>query len=189
MAWQVDYAHSQIEASVRHMMISTVRGRFDKFTVKAEVDENRVENSNIEVDIEAASINTHMEQRDAHLRSADFLDVEKYPLVVFKSKRFEVVDANHGHMIGDLTIKDVTREVKLEVEHLGQAKSPWGTINAGFTAQAKVNRKDWGLNWNAALETGGWLVGDEVKINIEIEFTKVPEPAAAAPEPAKTAAA
>lgn len=172
MAWQVDYAHSQIEATVRHMMISNVRGHFDKFTVEANIDEEHVENSRILVTIDTASINTKMEQRDQHLRSADFLDVEKYPTIVFKSTGGKVIDANHGHMYGDLTIKGVTKPVLLEVEHTGQAKSPWGTLNAGFIAHTKVNRKDWGLNWNAALETGGWLVGDEVKINIDIEFTK-----------------
>ncbi len=175
MDWKVDYAHSQIEATVRHMMISKMHGRFDKFTVNADIDEEHVANSTVKVEIEAASVNTREEKRDTHLRSADFLDAEKYPTITFKSKRGEVIDATHGRMIGDLTIRGVTHEVVLDVEHLGKAKSPWGTINAGFTAHAKVNRKDWGLNWNATLETGGWLVSDEVNIDIEIEFTQVPE--------------
>lgn len=175
MDWIVDYKHSQVQATVRHMMISKVHGSFDKFTVNADIDEEHVAQSTVKVEIEAASVNTRDEKRDAHLRSADFLDVEKYPFITFKSKRGEVIDANHGRMIGDLTIRGVTHEVVLDVEHLGKAKSPWGTINAGFTAHAKVSRKDWGLNWNAALETGGWLVSDEVTINIEIEFTQVPE--------------
>lgn len=176
MAWQVDYAHSQIEAVVRHMMISNVRGHFEKFQVDADIDEKNVENSRVVVTIDAASIDTKMAQRDQHLRSADFLDVEKYPTIVFKSTGGKIIDDNRGKMYGELTIKGVTKPVVLDVEHTGQAKSPWGTINAGFTARAKVNRKDWGLNWNAALETGGWLVGEEVTINIDIEFTKVPEP-------------
>lgn len=176
MGWNVDYAHSQIEATVRHMMISNVRGRFEKFQVNAQINEEHPEESQVDVQIDAASINTKMEQRDAHLRSADFLDVEKYPTITFKSKRNQVIDQYHGKMIGDLTIKGVTREVVLDVEYAGQSKSPWGTINAGFSAHTKVNRKDWNLNWNAALETGGWLVGDEVKIEIDVEFTKVPEP-------------
>lgn len=176
MGWNVDYAHSQIEATVRHMMISNVRGRLEKFQVNAQINEEHPEESQVDVQIDAASINTKMEQRDAHLRSADFLDVEKYPVITFKSKKNLVIDEHHGKMIGDLTIKDVTHEVVLDVEYAGQSKSPWGTINAGFTAFTKVNRKDWNLNWNAALETGGWLVGDEVKIEIDIEFTKVPEP-------------
>lgn len=175
MNWIVDYKHSQIQATVRHMMISKVHGSFDKFTVNADIDEEHVAKSTVKVEIEAASVNTRDEKRDAHLRSADFLDAEKYPNITFKGKRGEVIDANHGRMIGDLTIRDVTREVVLDVEHLGKAKSPWGAISAGFAAHAQVNRKDWGLNWNAALETGGWLVSDEVNIDIEIEFTQVPE--------------
>ena len=172
MDWVVDYAHSQIEATIRHM---TVRGRFTKFTVKSEIDEDHVAKSKVSVEIQSASIDTHDENRDAHLRSADFLNADKYPTITFKSKRGEVLDASHGRMVGDLTIRGVTHEVILDVEHLGKATSPWGTLNAGFTAHSHVNRKDWGLNWNAALESGGWLVSDEVNINIQIEFTQVPE--------------
>ena len=175
MNWIVDYVHSQIDVTVRHMMISKAHGRFDKFTVNADIDEEHVDKSTVKVEIEAASVNTREEKRDAHLRSADFLDAEKYPIITFKSKRGEIVDATHGRMIGDLTIRGVTREVVLDVEHLGKAKSPWGAISAGFAAHAQVNRKDWGLNWNAALETGGLLVSDEVNIDIEIEFTQVSE--------------
>lgn len=175
MAWQVDYAHSQIEATVRHMMISNVRGRFEKFTVTAVIDEKNLANTKLDVQIDAASINTKMEQRDQHLKSPDFLDVANYPFITFKSKRFEVIDAQRGKLVGDLTIKDVTREIALDVEYAGQALSPWGTTNAGFSASTQVYRKDWGLNWNAALETGGWLVGDQVKIDIEVEFTQTPE--------------
>ena len=175
MAWQVDYAHSHLQFSVKHMMITWVRGQFSKFTVDGDFDEKQPERSTLEVKIDAASIDTKMEQRDAHLRSADFLDAEHYPHIVFKGKRGEVLEGQRGRLIGDLTIKDVTREVVLEVEHTGMAKTPWGTLAAGFTAHTRINRKDWGLNWNKALETGGWLVGDEIKIDIEIEFTKVPE--------------
>ncbi len=181
MSWQVDYAHSQIEATVRHMMISNVRGRFEKFTVDARIDEEHPERSQVQVQIDAASINTKNEQRDGHLKSPDFLDVEKYPYITFKSKRVQAIDSNRGKLIGDLTIRDVTREIALDVEYAGQSKSPWGTINAGFTASVKVNRKDWNLNWNAALETGGWLVGDDVKVEIDVEFVKQPEPAVAVP--------
>jgi polyisoprenoid-binding protein YceI len=124
MNWKVDYAHSQIEAIVRHMMISKVHGQFAKFTVNADIDEDHVANSKVNVEIAAARVNTREEKRDAHLRSADFLDAEKYPTITFKSKRGEVIDANHGRMIGDLTIRGVTREVVLDVEHLGKAKSP-----------------------------------------------------------------
>jgi polyisoprenoid-binding protein YceI len=175
MAWKADYAHSHVQFSVRHMMISTVRGQFDKFEVNADINDEDVTRSKVEVKIDAASINTKQEQRDAHLRSADFFDAEKYPYITFKSKRGEVKGKNHGHLIGDLTIRDVTKEVVLDVEHLGQAKSPWGAIVSGFHAHTKINRKDWNLNWNVALETGGWLVSDEIGIDIEIEFTQVPE--------------
>lgn len=184
MGWKVDNAHSQVEVVVRHMMITNVKGHFEKFTVNANIDEDNVHLSQVEVQIDAASINTKMEQRDVHLKSPDFLDVEKYPYIAFKSKRMERLGEDHGRIIGDLTIRDVTREVVLNVDYAGQARSPFGTINAGFTGTTKVSRKDWGLNWNAALETGGWLVGDEVKINVDIEFVKVPEPATA-PQPAE----
>ena len=181
MSWQVDQAHSHIEATVRHMMISNVRGKFEKFTVDAQIDEEHPEQSQVTVVIDAASINTKNEQRDGHLRSVDFLDVEKHPTITFKSTRANKGGDSHGKLHGDLTIRGVTRPVVLDVAYSGQAKSPWGTINAGFSAVAKVSRKDWNLNWNAALETGGWLVGDEVKIDIEIEFVKAPQavPAAA----------
>jgi polyisoprenoid-binding protein YceI len=175
MGWQVDLAHSQIEATVRHMMISNVRGRFEKFTVNADINETHPELSKVQVVIDAASVNTQMEQRDAHLRSGDFLDVENFPTITFKSTQLEKLGDSEGKLHGDLTIKGVTKPVTLNVEYSGQAKSPWGTINAGFTASGKVNRKDWGLGWNAPLETGGLLVGDDVKLGIKIEFTKVPE--------------
>lgn len=189
MAWQVDYAHSHVQFSAKHMMISTVRGRFDRFTVEGDFNEEQPERSTLLVKLDAASLDTRDQRRDAHLKSPDFLDVEKFPYIVFKGKRGEIHNARHGHLIGELTIRDVTREVTLEVEHTGLGKSQWGTTVAGFTAQTKINRKDWGLTWNVALETGGWLVGDEIKIDIEIEFVKQPEPLqASAPEQAKAMA-
>src|SRR5437588_3978076 len=141
MAWQVDYAHSHLQFSVKHMMITWVRGHLPKYTVEGEFNEEQPERSTLEVKIDAASIDTKMEPRDAHLRSADFLDAERYPYIVFKGKRGEVLDAQRGRLIGDLTIKDVTREVALEVEHTGVAKTPWGTLAAGFTAHTRINRK------------------------------------------------
>ncbi len=175
MTWKIDPAHSEINFFVRHMMISTVRGRFDKFTGTVEFDEANPASSSVDVQIEAASINTREPQRDGHLRSADFFDAEKYPYVTFKSKRIEVLDGNHGRIVGDMTIKDATREVTLEAEYAGQAKSPWGTYSAGFTGKTKINRGEWGLNWNKALETGGFLVGDEISVEIELEIVKVPD--------------
>ncbi len=193
MPWKVDYAHTSIGFSIRHMMITNVRGRFEKFTIETGLDEDKVNkihdanilteddflNSHLTVQIEVASINTNAADRDAHLRSPDFFNAEKYPYITFKAKRGEKKDDSHGKLIGDLTIRDVTKEVALDVEYLGQAQTPWGAHNAGFEATTRINRKDWGLTWNVALESGGWLVGDDVRIDIAIEFTKVAEPAQA----------
>ena len=172
MPWQMDKAHTDIQFAIRHMMISTVRGRFEEFSGTFEVDEADPTQSKIEVVIQAASINTKESQRDNHLRSPDFFNVEKYPAITFKSTRFEKIDDQHGRMYGDLTIKDITKEIVFDVEYTGQAKSPYGVTSAGFTATTKINRKDWDLTWNVALETGGVLVGDEVKIDIELELMK-----------------
>jgi polyisoprenoid-binding protein YceI len=175
MSWQIDPAHSQIQFSVRHMMISNVRGRFENFTGAIEFDEKSSSHSQVEVQIETASINTREPKRDDHLKSPDFLNAEKYPHLSFKSKRIEKIDDSHARVIGDLTIRDVTKEVTLEVEYAGQAKSPWSTVSAGFSATAKINRKDWGLTWNQALETGGVLVGEEINVNIDLEIVKQAE--------------
>ncbi|WP_298819544.1 YceI family protein [Chloroflexus sp.] len=172
MTWIIDASHSTITFSVRHMMISKVRGRFSRFDGTVHFDEQNPTNSSVNVTIDATSIDTRDERRDGHLMSPDFLDVANYPTITFTSKQVEVIDEAHGRIIGDLTIRGVTREVTLEVEYNGQSKSPWGTISAGFSASATINRKDWGLTWNVALETGGVLVGDEVKIEIEIEIVK-----------------
>lgn len=176
MNWKIDSQHTEINFTVRHMMISNVRGRFEKFDGEVEFDEENPSASSVDVKIDAASINTKERQRDDHLRSADFLNAEKYPYLTFKSKRVEVIDDQHGRIIGDLTIRDITREVVLDTRYSGTAKSPWGNTSAGFTATTVINRKDWNLVWNVALETGGWLVGDEIKISIEIEIIKVEEP-------------
>ncbi len=172
MAWKIDPAHSGIMFSVRHMMVSNVRGRFEEFRGTVEFDEEDPIRSSVDIEIDAASLNTKEPQRDAHLKSPDFLDAERFPHLTFKSRRVEKVDDSHGRIIGDLTIRDLTREVVLEVEYAGQAKSPWGTFSAGFSATTKLNRKDWELNWNQLLETGGVLVGDQVKIDIELELIK-----------------
>ncbi len=184
MAWVIDSAHSEVNFMVRHMMISNVRGQFQKVEGTVEFDESNPVNSRVDVKIEAASINTKEEKRDAHLKSPDFLDAEKYPYLTFKSKRIEVKDKTHGRIIGDLTIRDMTHEVSLDTEYNGSAKSPWGTTSADFSAKTTIKRKDWNLNWNVALETGGWLVGDDIHINIELEIVKQPE---AAPEAAAAA--
>ena len=182
MAWQIDSAHSEVQFAVRHLMISTVRGQFERFGGTVDLNEADPIRSSVEVRIEAASINTRNEQRDAHLRSPDFLDADQYPYITFKSKRVEQDDGSHGRIVGDLTIRDVTNEVTLEVEYAGQATTPWGTTSAGFSAQTKINRSDWSLNWNQALEAGGVLVGEEIKISIEIEVVKQPDQVAQADE-------
>jgi polyisoprenoid-binding protein YceI len=175
MSWTIDTAHSEVNFAARHMMISNVRGGFEKFSGTVDFDEVNPAKTTVSVQIEAASLSTRDAQRDGHLRSADFFDVEKYPTIRFESKRVEVLDERHARLTGDLTIRDVTREVTLEVEYSGMSKSPWGSTNAGFTASTKISRKNWGLNWNVALETGGWLVGDEIKIDLELEIVKQAE--------------
>ena len=172
MAWTIDASHSTVGFSVRHMMISKVRGRFNDFSGTIEFDEQQPGNSSVNVSVAVASIDTRDERRDGHLKSADFFDVESHPNMTFVSRKVEVVDTNHGRVTGDLTIHGVTREVMLETEYNGQSKSPWGTVSAGFSATAKINRKDFGLEWNAPLETGGVLVGEEVTIEIEIEIVQ-----------------
>jgi polyisoprenoid-binding protein YceI len=179
MAWTIDMAHSQINFTVRHMMISNVRGRFEKFSGTVEFDEQNPAASSVEVKIDAASINTNEPQRDTHLRSPDFLNAASYPYLTFKSNKVELVDESHGLIYGDLTIRDITRPVVLNTEYNGQAKSPWGAFSAGFTASAKINRKDWNLTWNQGLETGGLLVGDDINISIELEVVKQSEQVAA----------
>ncbi len=180
MTWQIDSAHSHVAFSARHMMISKVRGRFEKFSGSINFDENNPAASMVDVEIDAASINTREEQRDGHLRSPDFLDVENHPTLTFKSKRVEQTGSDAGKLIGDLTIRGVTKEVTLDVEYAGQAKSPWGTTSAGFSGTTAISRKEWGLEWNQALETGGVLVGDKVRIDIELEIVKQPEAEAVA---------
>ena len=172
MSWQIDLAHSHINFSVRHMMISTVRGTFDSFSGTVEFDPDNPAATSVNVSIDAASINTREEKRDEHLRSGDFLDVANFPAITFVSKRVEPAGADSGKLIGDLTIHGVTREVVLDVDYHGQAKSPWGTTSAGFSASTKIKRDDFGLTWNVALETGGWLVGNDIKIEIEVEVVE-----------------
>jgi polyisoprenoid-binding protein YceI len=157
------------------MMLSTARGMFEEFSGEVHFDEQNPENSSVVVEIKADSINTKDAQRDTHLKSPDFLNVEQYPVLTFKSTRIEVIDDSRGRIYGDLTIRDVTREVVLDTEFVGKVRSPWGTTNVGFSATTSIDRKDWGLVWNVALETGGVLVGDKVKIDIELELIEQAE--------------
>ncbi len=172
MAWAIDNGHSAINFSARHMMLSTVRGRFNTFTGTVDFNEADPTQSSVDVQVDVASIETRDEKRDGHLKSGDFFEVEKYPTMAFKSTRVEKISDNHGKMHGNLTIKDVTKPVMLDVEYHGLAKAPWGTTSAGFSAKTAIDRKDWGLTWNVALETGGILVGDKINIEIDIEVVK-----------------
>jgi polyisoprenoid-binding protein YceI len=159
------------------MMLSKVRGQFEKFSGEVKLDEAHPENTTLVVKIDTSSVNTRDAKRDGHLKSADFFNSESFPNMVFTGKRTEILDKEHALLIGDLTIRDITKEVVLEVEYVGKAKSPWGMTSLGFAASTKINREDWGLTWNQALETGGVLVGKEIEIAIEIEMVEtVTEP-------------
>ena len=170
--WTIDAAHSQVEFAVRHMMIATVRGRFAGVKGTVVTDESAPTKAEVDVVIDVNSIDTREAKRDAHLKSADFFDVEKNPTITFKSTRVTGVPGDEFKLIGDLTIHGVTREVTLDVTSEGRAKDPWGGERAGYSAVARINRKDFGLTWNQALETGGLLVGDEIKIALDLELVK-----------------
>ena len=170
--WQVDGAHSTVNLAVRHMVISKVRGHFSTWSAKLQLDTAELTRSTVEADIEAASIDTGVADRDTHLRSPDFLDAAKYPTLRYRSRRVEAVSKDRLRVTGDLTIRDVTREVVLDVEYGGQGKDPWGNTRVGFTATTSLNRKDFGLTWNQVLETGGVLVADRVDIEIELQAIK-----------------
>ncbi len=175
MTWQIDHTHSHILFTARHMMISKVRGRFESFSGEINFDESNPQNTTVFIEIDANTINTREAQRDAHLKSPDFLDAANFPVLTFKSKRVEQKSEYKGKLVGDLTIRGTTREVALEVDYAGTAQSPWGATSAGFSAEVTIDRRDWNLTWNQALETGGILVGNDIKIEIEIELIKQPE--------------
>jgi polyisoprenoid-binding protein YceI len=173
-SWNIDTAHTGINFSVRHMVVSKVRGRFAKYGGLFQIDENDLTRSSMDVTIDAASVETGVADRDTHLRSADFFDIEKFPELRFRSKRIDKLDDSHYRVIGDLTIRDVTHEMPLEVEYGGRAKDPWGNERIGFSAKVSIDRKDFGLKWNQALEAGGVLVGDRVDVDIELEAVRAP---------------
>ena len=172
--YSFDPAHSSAHFSVRHMMISNVRGEFTKLTGTVVFNPDNLQSSSVEAAIDAGSIRTREEQRDTHLKSADFLDVEHYPEIRFRSKRIE--QAGGGYMVrGDLTIRGVTKEVPLKVEDFTpEAKDPWGNLRAGATASTKIKRGEFGLGWNMVLEAGGFMVGEEVSITIDVELVRQP---------------
>jgi polyisoprenoid-binding protein YceI len=169
LSWTLDPYHTAIEFSARHMMVSTVRGHFTEFTAELEIDPDDLSRSSAKATIKAASIDTRVEPRNAHLVSADFFDAEKYPNLTYQSRKIESLGGDHYKVEGDLTIKDVTKSVVLDVTFLGIQKSPQGQLVAGFEATGKLNRADFGLTYNAALEAGGVVIGDEIKINIDAE--------------------
>jgi polyisoprenoid-binding protein YceI len=169
--WKIDPAHSHAEFAVRHLMISTVKGRFGVVNGTIALHEGDLMQSEVDVTIDVNSIDTHEAQRDAHLKSADFFDVEHFPAITFKSTRI-TGDASAFKLTGDLTIHGVTREVTLEAVSEGRGKDPWGGERAGFSAHAKIKRSDFGLTWNQLLEAGGFAVGDEVKIALDVEAVK-----------------
>ena len=168
--WALDPTHSELTFKVKHMMITNVKGEFKNFSVEVEGDDIFKYSLNVAVD--ASSINTNNNDRDNHLKSADFFDVENHKELSFKRTSFNQKDDDKYELKGLLTIKGISKEITLEVEFGGINKDPWGNEKAGFSVEGKINRKDWGLNWNAALETGGVLVSEEVKIYGEIQFVK-----------------
>jgi polyisoprenoid-binding protein YceI len=181
--WQIDPAHSSVEFAVKHMMFTTVRGRFKDVKGTIEADEQNPDRSSVSVEISTASIDTGVADRDAHLRSPDFLDVEHYPTLTFRSKRIEGAMDKEGasfRVVGDLAIHGTTREVTLDCVFEGRGQDPWGGERAGAHAKTRIDRRDWGLTWNQALEAGGILVGHEVRIEIEVQAVKAVPAAAGA---------
>ena len=177
--WNFDLSHSSVNFHVRHLMVSKVHGRFSLWGGTLVIDNDDITKSRVDVSIDATSVDTKEEKRDAHLRSADFFDVEKFPALTFKSTQVEKVGDEELAITGDLTIHGVTKSVKLAVELGGVAKDPWGGTRTGFSAKTSINRKDFGLGWNSVLETGGVLVGEKVEITLEIEAIQAAASAAA----------
>ncbi len=172
--WKIDPSHSEVRFVVRHMMISKVHGRFREFEGTIYIGE-RPEDSSVEVVIEAASIDTGDRTRDEHLRSAEFLDVERYKELRFTSSSVHPDEKNRWQVIGDLTVRDVTRQITLSVEYCGTMEDPWGNLRAGFLATTEIDRDDFDITWNQALEAGGYLVGKGVRIEIDIEAIRQPD--------------
>jgi len=180
MSWTTDPMHTQVEFAARHMGLMTVKGHFTGVQAAIDFSEDDFTASSVEATIDTRTLTTNDERRDAHLKSPDFLNVEKFPTIAFKSTRIEHAAHDQYKITGNLTIRDVTRPVTLDVVYSGQAKDPMGNVHAGFSAFTTINRKDWGLTWNVALETGGLLVGEEVKLALEIEAVKAAEVATVA---------
>lgn len=170
--WAIDPTHTEVGFKVKHMMFTNVSGKFETFGGSIETENEDFTTAKIDFEAETGSVNTGNNDRDAHLRSGDFFDSEQFPKMQFKASGFEKNTEGDYSLTGDLTIRDVTRPVKLGVEYGGLMKDPWGNLKAGFSIHGKFNRKDFGLTWNAALEAGGVLVSDEVRVNIELQLVK-----------------
>ena len=170
--WILDPTHSEIQFKVRHLMITHVTGSFGKFMTDVETTDENFETAKISFTAEVDSITTHNEQRDGHLKSADFFEFSKYPTLTFVSTKFEKVSGEDYVLYGDMTFHGITKNIKLQVEHGGVIKDPWGNTRTGFTVEGKINRKDFGLVWNAATEAGGVVVGEDVKLYASVEFVK-----------------
>ena len=178
-SWSLDKAHAKLGFEVTHLMVSSVEGSFKTFDVKVTSSKDEFADAVIELTADASSIYTDNDKRDEHLRSADFLDVAGHPLITFKSTRIQAGKGGALFVIGDLTIRGTTREVTLDVETPSpEVRDPWGNVKRGIAARARINRKDFGVSWNVALEAGGILVGDEISINLEIELLRKPATAA-----------
>jgi polyisoprenoid-binding protein YceI len=175
MTWTVDPNHTQVEFSAKHMGIMTVKGHITGVQATIDFNEDDFTASTVAATIDPTTLTTNDERRDGHLKSPDFLNVEQFPTIAFKSSRIERAAHDQYRMAGDLTIRGLTRPVVLDVVYSGQAKDPMGNMHAGFSAYTTINRKDWGLNWNMALETGGLLVGEDVKLALEVEAVKAAE--------------
>lgn len=169
MSWKIDPTHTHVGFSVKHMMVSTVRGQFKAYTGTLELDLEDLTRSVVAGEIEVASIDTANTDRDNHLRSADFFDVENHPVMAFKSTRIEREGDDEYKVYGELTLRGVTREIVLDAEYAGLSKDPWGGTRTGISLRGSLNRKDFGLTWNAALETGGILVGEKIKLELDIQ--------------------
>ncbi len=179
MAHSIDNTHSEIGFTVRHMMFAKVRGQFKTWNAKLAYDPKAPERSSVRVEIDAASIDTRENQRDVHLRSADFFDVEQFPKITFASKSIQATGKGRYALVGDLTIHGVTREVSLDVSSTGSGKDPWGNTRLGFSLSGAISREEFGLRWNQVLETGGVLVSDRVEIDVEVQVVQAQEAASA----------
>jgi polyisoprenoid-binding protein YceI len=170
--WVLDPTHSELGFKIKHLMITNVSGAFTAFNIEVETKNEDFSTARIELTADMASISTNNEQRDAHLRNSDFFETDKYPQLAFRSAKVEKLDSETFNVYGDLTMKGVTKPVKLKVEFSGLAKDPWGNEKAGFVVTGKINRSDWGINFNGVLETGGLMLGEEVKLSAEIQLVK-----------------